>query len=131
MSAFQSSLGQVASRTGRRTFRSILAVLGLLTASVTVQAADFYYVGPDGGNWNNPLNWSSTPGGPPCACTPQPGDRAFVTGNAPLTVGFDSSYASPLLKLTVDGAGAQARLVQSGSSTAMRSHDWFVGVDGI
>src|SRR3954465_14295978 len=64
---------------------------GALTAGA-VHAADRYYVGPDGGSWNNSSLWALSPGGVGGAGIPTGDNVAFVGGDTPIHVNFDAFY---------------------------------------
>ncbi|MEM6770270.1 MAG: hypothetical protein AAF597_06800, partial [Bacteroidota bacterium] len=42
---------------------------------------DFYWIG-NAGNWNEPMNWSATSGGPPSGCIPSVTDNVFFDANS-------------------------------------------------
>ena len=75
----------------------------ILVLSSASFAGDLYYVGPDGGNWNDPANWSATSQGTGGAGVPANNDQAFVLapqssptyGTGPVSVNFDATYATP------------------------------------
>ncbi|MGA3065608.1 MAG: PEP-CTERM sorting domain-containing protein [Tepidisphaeraceae bacterium] len=52
----------------------------------------FYYVGPDGGNWNNAANWSGADGGNGGAGIPNNGDDAILDPSLPTNIEFDDNY---------------------------------------
>jgi hypothetical protein len=57
------------------------------------RAGERHWVGPIGGLWSNPNNWSASQGGPGGAGVPQPGDAAIArTG---ISARFDYLYTAP------------------------------------
>jgi hypothetical protein len=91
---------------------------GPLTETVYFQSTtgnSLYYVGADGGVWNNAANWSFTNGGPGGAGVPGNGDRALITPTVNKSVVLDADYTVPgLFQLYLDGSnGATATLEQS------------------
>src|SRR3954468_17861489 len=77
----------------------------VLAPAVTAQAAStYFYVGPNGGSWNNPGNWSLTQFGSGGAGGPAPRGQGSILGTINKAVALDLSYAPPgLLVLYVTG----------------------------
>lgn len=55
----------------------------LVLSAGTIDGADetLYWVGADGGSWNNPVNWSTTTNGPSADRIPDDGTRVVFEGN--------------------------------------------------
>jgi hypothetical protein len=74
-------------------------VLAALTAALVLLSArdalgsQRYWVGPVGGLWSDPQNWSATEGGPGGAGVPQAGD---VANSTVITAVFDYAYSAPV-----------------------------------
>lgn len=72
-------------------FLASIVVLGFLFLNKqSIQAAptvNIFWVGGNGSNWSEPLNWSYSSGGPTCNCLPGPSD----------IVGFNSSGNTPVI----------------------------------
>jgi hypothetical protein len=93
--------------------RMVLAVVALLGASERAFAAtDFFWVGPSGGNWSNPANWSLTAGGPGGAGVPGVGDNPRLEGSGTYSVNYDANYSpgSPLDVMIVGATAGTATL---------------------
>ena len=71
----------------------VFLVCCLFTGSL-VSAANKYWVGPLNSNWNNPVNWSLTSGGPGGASVPGLADAVIFTGTAKLKVDISPIIAS-------------------------------------
>jgi hypothetical protein len=63
---------------GSKLHRSVLAALCAAAMSPLAARADFYWVGGSGA-WNDPANWSNSPGGAGGVGVPADGDWVFVT----------------------------------------------------
>src|SRR5438270_12429487 len=72
----------------------VLVVLLAMLSSLT-QAADRFWVGPDGGSWSNAANWSTIRGGSGGAGAPRNSDRAFIRTAPARTIIFDGNYLAP------------------------------------
>jgi hypothetical protein len=96
-------------------------------------ADDRFYVGPDGGSWNDPANWSATSGGPGGAGVPQPGDRAFLDNAtaANSTTNLNVSYSAPgLTLLRLDGTNGFFNGLSQNGSFNMAAAQQRIGVVG-
>jgi hypothetical protein len=108
-----------------------VAAMAVSLAATTAHADDRYYVGPDGGIWNDPANWSLTSGGGGGASVPVAGDRVFLdnatTSNISTTL--DLSYATPgPLHLFLDGLnGFTNTLLQTSAAVNMAATQQFIG----
>ncbi len=79
-------------RTGNVSSR-ILAILIAFCGCASSAEAQKYWVGPVGGLWSDPDNWSATPGGPGGAGVPQPLEAAVAPSG--IAAHFDYVYAQP------------------------------------
>lgn len=61
--------------------------------------ADFYWIGGTG-NWNDPMHWSATSGGPASGCVPSLADDVFFDGNS-------FSAAGQTVTVNVENAGCR------------------------
>jgi hypothetical protein len=61
-------------------------------------AAERYWVGPTGGLWSNPMNWSATPGGPGGAGVPTTMDAAIAASG--MSAYYDFVYTDPGISVT-------------------------------
>src|SRR4051812_8635146 len=72
------------------------AMATCLVLAVQCAAAERYFVGPTGGSWSDPANWSETDGGPGGASGPGNGDNAFGTPHSTVVatkaIRFDKIY---------------------------------------
>ncbi len=90
--------------------RGLGALLVLTLAGIT-EAANRYYVGPDGGTWSNPANWSATPNGPGGMSPPVSGDTVDVSAAAPREVRIDVvPSVTSLTALWIHGSDAGVKM---------------------
>jgi hypothetical protein len=103
------------------------AALTVATFTIPLHASSRYYVGPDDGVWNSPLNWSATQDGPGGAGVPATGDTAFLlspTNN--LT--FDADYTSFLASLLIDATTTTANApTLTQSAHALTASNEYIG----
>ncbi len=105
-------------------------------------AADRYYAGPSGGNWNNTANWSaSDESGPTGASVPAANDSAYLTrfsnDASEFSVAFDMHFpANAFLDLLIlkDGGTGTFRLdmnpLPGGQAPVLRTIDVGIGMGG-
>ncbi len=93
---------------------SLLTSACILSA-VSARAADRYYVGPDGGLWNNTANWSDTSGGSGGFSAPGTNDNVFIQPSSSISVTLDTD-------ITGDGVHIM-RIGATGGATAQFFHN--------
>ncbi len=96
-------------------WRTLVPCIGVILFSGTSlgQAAQRFWVGPPGGLWSNPANWSATSGGPGGAGVPQSLDAAIADFG--ISSHFDYVYQQPGVGLNLDSP----LLIQQDVSSSM------------
>src|SRR5262245_50962441 len=115
--------------------RCVRVMAVLLTISGVLRAADRYYVGPDTGSWNNPANWSATPGGAGGAGVPTSADLAYITHADAFSraITIDANVAANSLRMgnTISADGVFQSLPGSDMAIKYESIGYTAGSRGI
>jgi len=117
-------------RTSR--LRGLIAAAAVMVVSLSVQAADRYWVGGDG-DWSDPANWAATDGGPGGATLPSTDDDVFLLQSDAIDrIVTYSGVAGPVpelggLDLDATGAGSMTLSITGGEIQPYRMH---VGLNG-
>lgn len=74
--------------------KSYLILLSCVVSFTSVLAADKYWVGPSGGNWNADVNWSLTSGGSGGAGFPTSSDAVIFSGSALVNLNISATIFS-------------------------------------
>ena len=90
----------------------ILLCAGIVLCLVgTLHAANINWIGPDGGLWSVPANWSG-------GALPTSADKVYFDGVAACILDFDGAETA-----NIDCAGGPLQIVDGGS---LRTHNWLI-----
>jgi len=107
-----------------------------LTLAVSAGADDRYWVGSNGGYWDNSANWSLTDGGPGDAGQPQAGDDVYLTksfSGGDLTVEYRNTLnpTAQLGTLYIVGFGSDLLTLDQSSGDQLRTAREYIGEVGL